>query len=50
MTTEQKIKIIMHEIDEYAVSIPGYMEEDYVKAIRAALKKIERQEGKERSE
>lgn len=47
MTADQKIRIIMQAIDEQAVSIPGYMEEDYIKAIRGALAKIDRQERRE---
>lgn len=48
MTRERKIRIMMELLDEQAVSIPAYLEEDYQRAIDAAFQKIEKLE-KERA-
>ena len=47
MTREQKIRIMMEYLDERAVSIPAYLEEDYQRAINAAFQKIEKLEIRE---
>lgn len=47
MTREQKIQIMMELLDEQAVSIPAYLEEDYQRAINAAFQKIEKLESRE---
>ena len=44
MTRERKIRIMMELLDEQAVSIPAYLEEDYQRAIDAAFQKIEKRE------
>lgn len=46
MTRERKIRIMMELLDEQAVSIPSYLEEDYQRAIDAAFQKIEKLEKK----
>lgn len=50
MTREEQIEIMMECISEYASTIPGYMEEDYQKAINIAFQEIERAEKEERRE
>lgn len=47
MTREKKISIMMECISEQAATIPGYLEEDYQKAINMAFQKIERAEKEE---
>ena len=47
MTREQKIRIMMEYLDERAVSVPAYLEEDYQRAINAAFQKIEKLEIRE---
>lgn len=47
MTRERKIQIMMELLDEQAVSIPAYLEEDYQRAIDAAFQKIEKLESRE---
>ena len=47
MTRERKIRIMMELLDEQAVSIPAYLEEDYQRAIDAAFQKIEKLEKRE---
>ncbi|WP_367941135.1 hypothetical protein [Enterocloster citroniae] len=47
MTRERKIQIMMELLDEQAVSIPAYLEEDYQRAINAAFQKIEKLEIRE---
>lgn len=47
MLLGDKVKIIMEELDSKAASIPGYMEDYYTKAIKAALTRIDRQEAQE---
>lgn len=47
MTRERKIRIMMELLDEQAVSIPAYLEEDYQRAIDAAFQKIEKLESRE---
>lgn len=49
MTRERKIQIMMELLDELAVSIPAYLEEDYQKAIGAAFQRIEKLEKEEQA-
>lgn len=47
MLIDDKVSIIMAELDSQAASIPAYLEDDYRKAIVTALTKISKQEQQE---